>query len=95
MTNNNIFNNQVGTPHSESNILLDKLCNSYKSDDFLMLTTKKTELKEKQLFDTIFSILNIENSKIVRIKQTHSNHVKYVIESGFYNNYDGIISNSL
>ena len=42
-----------------------------------MLTTKKTELKEKQLFKTIFNVLNIENSKIVRIKQTHSNNIKF------------------
>ena len=58
-----------------------------------MLTTKKTELKEKQLFKTIFNVLNIENSKIVRIKQTHSNNIKYATNSGFHKNCDGIISN--
>ena len=58
-----------------------------------MLTTKKTELKEKQLFKTIFNVLNIENSKIVRIKQTHSNNIKYANDSGFHENCDGIISN--
>jgi len=58
-----------------------------------MLTTKKTELEEKKLFHTIFNSLNIRELKIVRIKQTHSNNIKYANSSGFYDNCDGIISN--
>ena len=59
-----------------------------------MLTTKKTKLEEKHLFQTIFDSLNIENSNIVRIKQTHSNNIKYISIPGFYDNCDGIISNT-
>jgi len=59
-----------------------------------MLTTKKTRLEEKKLFQMIFNSLNIDDSKIVRIKQTHSNNFKYVINSGFHDNCDGIISNT-
>ena len=59
-----------------------------------MLTTKKTKLEEKKLFQIIFNSLNIKDSKIVRIKQTHSNNIKYVTDSGIYKNCDGIISNA-
>ena len=59
-----------------------------------MLTTKKTDLKEEELFDEIFKKYNIKDSRLVRIKQVHSNNVKYIVNPGFHDNCDGIISNT-
>jgi len=63
----------------------------YIQDNFLMLTTKKTDLTFEQLSDNISKELKINNLNTVLLKQIHSNNVLYTNSSGFYEDYDGIV----
>ena len=64
---------------------------SFIQDEFLMLTTKKTNLSFDKLKIKVFNELKLKNFNLVQLGQTHSNNIICTNTSGFYNNYDGII----
>ena len=71
------------------------LCFSLSQDNFLMLTTKKTDLTFEQISDKVSKELKINNFNTVLLKQIHSDNVLNATNPGFYENYDGIIVDSL
>ena len=56
---------------------------SHTEDDFLMLTTKKSNLTFKQLSDNISKELKFNNFNTVLLKQIHSNIILHANNSGF------------
>jgi len=60
-----------------------------------MLTTKKTDLTFEQISDKVSKELKINNFNTVLLKQIHSDNVLNATNPGFYENYDGIIVDSL
>ena len=74
---------------------MDHICFSFSQDNFLMLTTKKTDLTFEQLSDKISQELKINNFNTVLLKQIHSDYILYANSEGFYEDYDGIIVDSV
>ena len=64
---------------------------SFIDNDFLMLTSKKTNLSFDDLLERIFKEFNLKNFDLVRLQQTHSNNIICTNVPGLYNDSDGII----
>jgi hypothetical protein len=73
---------------------MDDLYFSFTQDNFLMLTTKKSDLPLDELLNFISMKNNIDRIKPIFLKQIHSNNILSTNTAGLYNNYDGIITNN-
>ena len=58
---------------------------SFIDNDFLMLTSKKTNLSFDDLLARIFKEFNLKNFDLVRLQQTHSNNIICTNVAGLYN----------
>ena len=64
---------------------------SFIDNNFLMLTSKKTNLSFDDLLARIFKEFNLKNFDLVRLQQTHSNNIICTNVPGLHNDSDGII----
>ena len=71
---------------------MNKLLFKYSIHNFMMVTTKSTDLNDLKFVYNVCSKYNLDKSGLIKIKQTHSDHILITEMSGLYNNYDGIIT---
>ena len=64
-------------------------------EHFLMFTTRHIDNHKNNILKNIFIHHNLDYNNIVNLKQIHSNNLLYAEKPGYYNNYDGIITNKL